>query len=194
MQISGARRLIAGTVVLVVLVLGWVAWAGTREDTTTAGVTSAAAGPAVIAPAARSVSVVRAVSSLAVLRDWDRLRAQAWAAGDAGGLRQLYVRGSSAGVDDVRMLRSWTGRGLRVTGMTMQVLRVELRRRTAGRLTLVVTDRLADARAAAGTATEGVALPRDRPTTRRLTFHKVRGAWLLATVVEVAGGRSAPAP
>lgn len=193
MRISGARWVVTCTVVLVVLVVAWVAWAATREDPTVAE-EAAPRGAAVIAPAARSVSVVHAVSSLAVLRDWDRLRAQAWAEGDVPGLRRLYVRGSLAGTRDAKMLRSWTGRGLRVTQMSTQVLRVELRRRTAERLVLVVTDRLAGGQAIRGAAAQGVALPRDQPTTRRLTFRKVRGAWLLATVVEVAGGWSAPAP
>lgn len=173
MRISGSRRLVVGTVVLVLIGAGLAVWALLSHGR------PAAPAPvrvpaAVVAPEAESVGMARAVSSLAVLRDWDRARADAWAAGDADALRRLYVRGSGAGRADVAMLRRWSGRGVRVEGMTMQVLAVELRARTARRVVLVVTDRLVGARAG------GVALPRDQATTRELVFRSVDGAWLLA--------------
>lgn len=138
---------------------------------------------AVVAPEAGPVSVTRAVSSLAILRDWDRSRAAAWADGDARALARLYVDGSGAGARDVAMLRAWRDRGLRVEGMSMQVLAVELRTRTARRVVLVVTDRLVGAQAVG--RGDRRALPRDDPTTRRLVFRQVGGRWLLESARHV---------
>lgn len=177
MRISGSRWLVVVTAVLAGIA-GLAAWvvvsAGRSADPA-----PVRAPVAVVAPEARSISVTRAVSSLAVLRDWDRARADAWAAGDADALRRLYVRGSGAGRADVAMLRKWASRGARVEGMSMQVLAVELRARTARRVVLVVTDRLVGARAVAAGAE--VALPNDLATTRRLVFRKAGSAWLLAS-------------
>lgn len=130
---------------------------------------------------AESMTVTEAVSSLAVLRDWDRARANAWARGDVAALRRIYVPGSSAGSRDLAMLRTWVERGLRVRRMTMQVHAVELRVRTERRIVLLVTDRLADAVAvpAAGGG-EARPLPRDGLTTRRLEFRLVGRRWMLA--------------
>lgn len=145
--------------------------------------TTKAAPAAAVAPAARDIGVVRAVGSLAVLRDWDRARAAAWAAGDPAALRDLYAPGSAAGRADVAMLRRWTARGLRVEGMAMQVLAVELRLRTERRLVLVVTDRLVGA-VAVGPGGRRTGLPRDGATRRRLEFRRSAGDWLLASSVE----------
>lgn len=187
MRISGSRWLVVATAVLV-LIAGVVAWVVVSAGRT-AEPAPVRAPVAVVAPEARSISVTRAVSSLAVLRDWDRARADAWAAGDADALRRLYVRGSGAGRADVAMLRKWAGRGMRVEGMSMQVLAVELRARAARRVVLVVTDRLVGARAVASGAE--VELPHDLATTRRLVFRKVGGAWLLASVQESPVARTA---
>lgn len=190
MAISGPQRVVAGAVLVVLLASGLVVWAALREQPTPPTRTTTAAPVAVVAPSARQVGVVRAVGSLAVLRDWDRSRAAAWAAGDPAALRRLYVPGSRAGRNDVAMLRAWTGRGLRVERMSMQVLAVELRQRTDRRLVLVVTDRLVGAIAVGARGQTGeTALPRDRPTTRRLEFRRVGGRWLLASAQEVADPR-----
>lgn len=179
MRISGAQGVVAGAALLVVLVSGLVVWAAVG-DRPASSRTTPAAPVAVIAPAARDVGVVRAVDSLAVLRNWDRSRAAAWARGDVAALLRLYVRDSAAGRHDAAMLRRWNRRGVRVERMTMQVLAVVLEERTARRLVLLVTDRLAGAVAVAGG--RETALPRDRATTRRLVFRRVAGRWLLATV------------
>lgn len=127
------------------------------------------------------VRVVEAVESLRVLRDWDAARAAAWAAGDPSALRALYVAGSDAGRHDVAMLRRWTARGLVVRRMAMQVLSVELRARSARRIVLLVTDRLAGAVAAPAGGGPGRVLPRDRATTRRLEFRRTAGGWRLVS-------------
>ncbi|KRB73035.1 hypothetical protein ASE01_19865 [Nocardioides sp. Root190] len=184
MSISGSHRVLAGTVVLVVVACLLVTWAALQDRPTPPSRTTPAAPVAVVAPGAGDVGTARAVSSLVVLRDWDRARAGAWEHGDVRALRRLYVRGSEAGARDVAMLRRWTERGLRVRGMAMQVVALTLHERTGRRLVLVVTDRLVGA-VAIGDGRE-VSLPRDGETTRRLSFRKVGGRWVLAAVQEVA--------
>lgn len=113
-----------------------------------------------------------------VLHAWDERRAAAWAAGDPAGLRSLYTAGSVAGRHDAAMLRAWTDRGLRVRGLRMQLLRVEVRTRTPGRLVVGVTDRVAG-----GVAVPGrVALPRDAPTRHVVTMRRVAGEWRVSSV------------
>jgi hypothetical protein len=109
----------------------------------------------------------------AVLHDWDDRRAAAWAAGDVGALRALYTPGSAAGRADVAMLRAWRARGLRVTGLRMQLLAVHVRLRAPDRLVLVVTDRLAG-----GVVVPGpLGLPRDLPSRHVVTMRRVAGEW-----------------
>lgn len=195
MSMSVPERVVAGAVVLVVLACVLVTWAALRDHpgssaspdrpsgTTPAAAAAAAAAAAVVAPGARQVDVLRAVGSLAILRDWDRARAEAWAAGDVRALRRLYTPGSTAGQRDAAMLRRWTARGLQVRGMSMQVIAVELRRRTDRTLVLVVTDRLSGAEAVGPSGS--VELPRDGASTRRLSFREVAGRWLLRSAQEV---------
>jgi len=113
-----------------------------------------------------------------VLHAWDDQRARAWADGDVVALRQLYTPGSAAGRTDVAMLRAWRSRGLRVTGLRMQLLAVEVRARTPARMVLDVTDRLAG-----GVAVPGrVALPRDQPSRHVVTLRLVAGEWRVSRV------------
>jgi hypothetical protein len=200
MRFSGrhgrATAILVATLVVVLAVAAVVAVAVVRAPSSHDRRTTPADPVAVVAPRARSVPVVQAVGSLAVLRDWDRSRAAAWASGDVAALRRLYVPGSVAGRRDVAMLRAWRGRGLRVERMGMQVLAVELRARTERRIVLVVTDRLAGAVAVADTGRATRDLPQDTATTRRLEFRRVGGRWLLASAQEVAGEtpREPPSP
>lgn len=188
MDISGptGRRVAGGAVAL--LIAGAVACVAAvvvttaRDGSAPSAGTTPASAVAVIAPSAARVGLLPAVGSLAVLRDWDRARARAWQSGDTVALQRLYADGSRAGRHDVAMLRRWTDRGWRVEGLRMQVLAVTLRARTARRLVLVVTDRLADAEAVrTGRRTR---LPNDLPTTRRLEFRRSGGPWRLASVEE----------
>lgn len=119
-----------------------------------------------------------AASPVEVLHSWDERRATAWAAADPTALARLYTPGSPAGAADVAMLRTWQRRGLRVEHLQMQLLAVETRRRTRGRLVLVVSDRVASAVAVG----DGVrrTLPRDAVTTRRLVLVRVAGEWRVA--------------
>lgn len=140
--------------------------------------------PAPVPRVAPSITVTEAVASLVVLRDWDRARSSAWARGDVRALRRLYAAGSAVGSADVAMLQRWVGRGLRVRGMVMQVLSVELRVRTERTIVLDVTDRLADAVAVSIGGGAQRALPRDGLTTRRLTFRRSGPRWVLAAAYD----------
>ncbi len=131
---------------------------------------------------ATTAAVRPAARALDLLRAWDRRRAGAWAAGDATALRALYLPGSRTGRRDLAMLAAYERRGLRVTGMRRQVLAVRVRWRTPRALTLVVTDRLAEARVASG-GTRSV-LPRSRPTTRRIALRHTSAGWCVAEVYD----------
>ncbi len=121
--------------------------------------------------------------AVTLLRDWDGRRARAYARGDAAALRRLYVAGSRTGRADVRVLRGYISRDLTVTGMRTQVLGVDVVRRTSHRLIVEVTDVLAGA--VASTGTRGWALPRDRPSTRRVELVLVAGEWRVAEAYAV---------
>jgi hypothetical protein len=118
-----------------------------------------------------------------VLAAWDERRSAAWAAGDAGALEELYADGSGAGAADVRLLRDYRRRGLRVEGMTTQVLALRVTHRSPDGLEVVVTDRVVGAEAvrAAGSGAV-VALPVGRPSTRRVVLVREGATWLVAEV------------
>ncbi|HLN78334.1 MAG TPA: hypothetical protein VK204_14895 [Nocardioidaceae bacterium] len=124
-----------------------------------------------------------------VLRRWDRARARAFADGDVAALRRLYVEGSAAGTADVRLLRGYLRRGLRVGGMRMQLLALEVVREGRGRLVLRVTDRLTGAVAVDGRTR--MPLPQDAASTRVVELRRPRPdmPWRVASVRE-----SAPRP
>jgi hypothetical protein len=111
----------------------------------------------------------------AVLHDWDDRRAAAWAADDPGALRALYTGGSPVGRADVALLRRWHERGLRVDGMQLQLLEIEVRRASATHLDLVVTDRLTGA--VARRPGVRVPLPADVPSTSRVVLVRDGGTW-----------------
>ena len=116
----------------------------------------------------------------AVLAAWDERRSAAWAEGDAGALERLYADGSGAGAADVRLLRDYRRRGLRVEGMATQVLGLRVAARSPGRLELVVTDRVVGAEAVGSGAP--VSLPVDRPSTRRVVLVREGARWVVAEV------------
>jgi hypothetical protein len=137
----------------------------------------------VVRPQAESSTAVPpTVKALAVLRAWDRRRASAWADDDRAALRTLYVNGSRSGRHDVAMLAAYHRRGLRVKTMQRQVLAVRVRATAARLLSLVVTDRLAEARVTVHG--RRVALPRSRPATRRIVLRRVGAGWRVAEVYD----------
>lgn len=152
-----------------------------------AGCTARGAQPA--RPPSRPVEATPAgaVAPFAVLRQWDRARADAYATADPEALGELYVTGSAAGAADVRLLRDYRRRGLRVEHMRMQVLASEVELRTTDRVRLRVTDRLVGA-VVVGSGVRRP-LPRDRASTRVVELS--RGAQDRWRVVSVSGS-SAP--
>lgn len=132
--------------------------------------------------APRSGVTAVAGSPAAVLAAWDARRARAWSRGDAASLRALYVAGSAAGAADVRLLRRYAARGLRVEGLQTQVLDLEVLEETPDRLRLLVTDRLVGGLAVGRGAR--ARLPRDRPTTRQVVLVRAGRTWLVRSVGE----------
>jgi hypothetical protein len=132
--------------------------------------------------AARSV-VARepcATRALALLGEWDRRRARAWATGDATALSHLYRPGSRTARRDAAMLADYRSRGLRVRSMVRQVLDLHVRTCRDRRLSLVVTDRLVDAVAVGhGTRT---GLPPGQPEARRVDLRRRAGRWRVSEV------------
>ena len=135
-----------------------------------------------------SAPSVPASGPAAVLAAWDERRAAAWAEGDVEALRGLYVDGSRTGAADARLLHHYRTRGLAVTGLTTQVLALDVVERTPSRLVLVVTDRVVGGRAVGGSSP--VALPADRASTRRVVLRREEGRW---RVVEARDQASAAA-
>jgi len=136
----------------------------------------------------RPVTTDDRTGPIAVLRAWDADRAAAWSTGDPAALRDLYTRGSSAGRSDRAMLASYVDRGLRVTGMRMQVSAVDVVRAGDDRVVLLVTDRLSAG--AVVTGPDGaVSLPRDRWSTRQVELVREGGRWRVGSVT----GQSADA-
>lgn len=162
-----ARRLVHGSAalaalgVLLVIVLGVVT---ARDDGEPTG-----PGPQ-----------VRSSAAVAALAQWDARRARAWAAGDIGALRSLYVDGSRSGHQDAAMLQAWVDRGLRVRGLETQVLRVDVLRHDEHVWVLAVTDRVRGG-VAVGDGRE-IGLPADRASARRITLRLVAGRWLVEEV------------
>ena len=135
------------------------------------------------APGRTSSAVPTEVVALALLHGWDQERAEAYAAGSASRLRDLYVAGASAGTTDVRLLRGYRSRGFRVTGMRTQVLALRVLARSPDRWRLRVTDRLAAVDVVrAGVRTR---LPRDATSVRVVTMMRGGdGRWRVAAVEE----------
>jgi hypothetical protein len=118
-----------------------------------------------------------------MLHIWDEQRAAAYASGSARRLRDLYVPGSSAGAADLRVLRGYRERGLRVTRMRTQVLSLSVLDRRGGWRLLAVTDRLVGA--VAVRAGRRVQLPRDRATSHMITIMRGGdGRWRVAEVTD----------
>jgi hypothetical protein len=128
---------------------------------------------------AEPVSAAAAVTDgpVAVLREWDRRRAAAWAAGDLDTLRSLYVPRSSAGERDVARLSRWLDQGLRVRRLDTQVLRVRVLEERRDAVRLAVTDRIARAE-----TTSGLRLPGDAPSSWRITMRRVGEDWRVVSV------------
>ena len=131
---------------------------------------------------ALTVSAAERPLERTVLSRWDRARSAAWARGSVGMLRRLYVPGSGAGRRDLRLLRAYADRGLRVEGLRTQVLAWSVVAREPDRLVLWVTDRLVGGVAVRSDGSTRARLPADRPTERRVMLVRREGRWLMARV------------
>lgn len=148
---------------------------------TTAGHRAPRCEASVAAPAASSP----AARARAVLRAWDHRRAAAWALADRVALVRLYLPGSATGRRDVAMLDAYRDRGLRVAGMTRQVVRLRVAAATPSHLHLVVTDRLVDTHiVGAGVRS---AVPDSDLATREVWLARAGGRWRVAEVTADAG-------
>jgi hypothetical protein len=114
---------------------------------------------------------------VAVLREWDRRRAAAWAAGDPIALRSLYAPRSAAGERDVTRLSRWLDRDLRIRRLETQLLKVRVLEERRDVVRLAVTDRIARAE-----TSSGLRLPADDASSWRITLRRVRGEWRVASV------------
>jgi len=138
---------------------------------------------------AMAPSTARPDDPLVTLRRWDRRRAAAYSDGDTSALRRLYVPRSAVRRRDVRLLRRYAARGLRVTGMQTQLLAARLRSQRPDRLVLAVTDRVTGA-VAVGRGTH-VRLPAGAPRDRVVVLVRTAGGWRVAAV-RTPAGRSGP--
>jgi hypothetical protein len=141
------------------------------------GVTAVVATSGDERPRVRSESPGVESDTVRLLRAWDDRRARAYARADVSALKDLYVAGSRTGAADVAVLRGYLGRHLRVTGMRTQLLGADVVAGGPRRLTVLVTDVLTGAVATSGH--RRWALPRDRPSTRRVVLVRVAGEWLV---------------
>lgn len=140
------------------------------------------AAPAEVVPAAGPPHL-RWLAAVDVLRGWDARRARAFARGDPSGLRALYVPGSRAGAADVRLLRSYARRGLRVEGMRTQLLAAEVLLLEPGRVRLRVVERLVGAEAVVLATGRRLPLPRDGASERAVELRRsASGDWRVAAV------------
>lgn len=121
-----------------------------------------------------------AVPVVTVLDRWAAARSAAWSTGDVTALRGLYTRGSPAGRADVRMLRRYLDRGLRVAGLQTQLFSARVLASRRDRLVVRVVERVTG-----GVAVDGdrcAELPRDRPVTRTVSLRRVGDRWRVATI------------
>ncbi len=137
----------------------------------------------VLAPAPSAAAAPRRDDvpvGLSVLHAWDARRARAWARSDAAALRALYLPGSTAARADVRLLGSYSARGLVVRRLVTQVYGIRVLHRARGRLVLRVWDRVAG-----GVVVQQGRerpLPSSRPVVRTVELVRTGGRWRVAAV------------
>ncbi len=136
--------------------------------------------PPVAGPRPVVAPVSAVVPAIEMLHRWDVRRSRAWADGDVRALRRLYTPGSQTGRRDAAALTAYVDRGLRVTGLRMQLLAVEQRSSAADAMVLLVTDRMT--RAMARGRGGHVALPRDEPSSWQVSLRRLAGEWRVAEV------------
>ena len=110
----------------------------------------------------------------------DVARAEALANGNLTDLRSVYAD-SAVAAPDVRLLKLYAARGLRVVGAGMVRGECRVVARSASHVELDVTERLAQAWAVAPTG-ESTRLPRDEVSRHRVVLTGDAGRWRIASV------------
>ena len=110
----------------------------------------------------------------------DVARAEALANGNLTDLRSIYAD-SAAAAPDVRLLKLYAARGLRVVGAGMVRRECRVVTRSASHVELDVTERMARAWAVAPTG-ESTRLPRDEISRHRVVMTGEAGRWRIAAV------------
>ena len=110
----------------------------------------------------------------------DVARAEALANGNLTDLRSVYAD-STVAAPDVRLLKLYAARGLRVVGAGMVRGECRVVARSASRVDLDVAERLAQAWAVAPTG-ESTRLPRDETSRHRVVLTGGVGRWRIASV------------
>lgn len=149
-----------------------------------AGLAGLGHGPGAPMPTSSGRPAPDRTAALAALRAWDEARSEAWRRGRPRALRALYVEGSVSGRADRALLTAYAERGLRVEGLTVQRVGVQVTHATDDRLVLVVTDRVVGG-AAVGEVGR-VVLPRDDWSTRTVVLVGHDGHWRVAEVRDQA--------
>lgn len=121
--------------------------------------------------------------ALRVLREWDAARATALARGDRGGLVRLYPPGSGLARADVRLLRRYERRGLRLTTVRHQVVDVDVTVSRPRHVQLTVVDRLAVVGVADSIGQER-RLAASQLSRHELRFERHGGGWRLSSARE----------
>lgn len=119
---------------------------------------------------------------IAILGQLDRRRELAYALGDPGRLRSVYVADSPVLRHDIAMLRAYRERGVSLTGVRLRVLDADLMGRDGPYVRLRVVDRLQ--RPTAHTRRGSIRLPRDEPTDRVIVLRDIAEGWRIAAVRE----------
>lgn len=121
-----------------------------------------------------------ATDPLQVLHDWDAARALAWERADPAALERLYLPGAAVGRRDLVLLRRYQARGVRLSGMQMQVLSARVEVKQSTRLRLVVVERFAGAHVESAAGARQ--LPAGVPVTRVIELRKPGERWLVSSV------------
>jgi hypothetical protein len=116
----------------------------------------------------------------AILDRLDRRRESAYAANDPASLRAVYVADSPVLRHDLAMLEAYAERGVRLTGVRLRALDIQLLVQSGPYVRLRVVDRLD--RPTAHGADGSVRLPRDRATPRVIVLRDVADGWRIAAV------------
>ncbi len=117
---------------------------------------------------------------------WHAARSRAYTSGSLRRLRALYADGAAG--PDLRVLRDYRDRGVRLRSLRVQVLSVAVLRWHPAERLVRVTDRVARA-VVVGTQGRPHLLPRDAASTRAVRWLRRAGRWRVVEVRAVSTER-----